>query len=246
MIHGMFRLMAAVLATLAGGGEQEKPAGAAPSAFVEPQDPDRPALPAMDLRSLKESNIFSPKKVVRTKTGTGPRPPEPPREKPKPKPPVVTGIIYDPSTKSYQVVIEDRNTDKLRLLSEPKFLRAGDQVLVYTIESVETEKVVVSVGGATKELKVGEAMPDGGFKAPEGVDTSSEEDPEAAPAEAKADPSADPKGESSKESRTGRKNDSKSTDASKSSSGSSSTMDEETRKKILEERMKRLGKKRPE
>jgi len=235
-MHSMLKLMTAAFAALA-GGEQEKPATPAPSAFIEPQDPDRPSMSSSDLKLLLETNIYSPKRVTR-KVGPGPGPrPEPVREKPKPKPPMITGIIFDPEAKCYQVVVEDRNSEKLRLLSEPKFLKAGDQVLVYTIDAVAAEKVTVSVGGASKELKVGDPMPDAGFKAPENSDTASDEDPEAA---ATSETKTEPKGETKPETKTDSKSD------RKSDTKSSSSMDEETRKKILEERMKRLGKKRPE
>lgn len=238
-------MIRAVVAALAALGAQEKSASPAPSAFVEPQDPDRPSLSSAELKSLLGTNIFSPRKVTR-KPVAGVRGPEPVKEKPKPKPPVVTGIILDPATQTYQVVVEDRNSERLKLLSEPKFLKAGDQVLVYTIDSIESEKVVVSWAGAHKELRVGESLPaDASIKAPEGADLSGDEEIDA-PAEAKADPApstpaTEPKSGSSK---ADRRSDTKR--ATEDSKNPSSTMDEETRKKILEERMKRLGKKRPE
>lgn len=222
------------------GGEQGKPAPEAPSAFVEPQDTDRPGLPASDLKSLRETNIFSPKRVVRKGQDAKGRSPGGSSDLPRtPKPPLVTGITFDPVAKQYQVILEDRNTEKLRLLTEPKFLKAGDQVLVYTIDSVEAEKVIVSAGGTKKELRVGEALPDVGLKAPETADASSEEEGDPGPGEAKSELRGDGKPEPKAEG----KPDSKRSDAS---GNSSSSMDEETRKKVLEERMKRLGKKRSE
>jgi hypothetical protein len=219
------------------GSDPEKPAPGAPSAFVEPQDPDRPSLPASDLKSLRESNIYSPRRPVR-------KPVSDSRSRPQgssgdvqraPKPPLVTGIVFDPVAKLYQVVVEDRNPERFRLLTEPKFLKAGDQILSYTIDAVEAEKVAVSAGGIRKEFKVGEALPDVGLKSPESAETPSDEDAEAAGSEGKSEPKADAKSDSKAEA----KPDSKRSDAS-----GNSTMDEETRKKILEERMKRLGKKR--
>ena len=213
MMHAMIGLALAAL-----GFEQEKGTPPAPSAFVEPQDPDRLPLPAADLKALRESNIYSPYKTRRPVIEKGPKPTPP--EKPRPKPPVVTGIILDTVTRAYQVVIEDRNDAKLKLLTEPKFLKAGDQVLVYTIESVEAEKVVVRFGDTTKDLKVGEPLPDAGIKVPEGADLSSNESAEPAASETKAET---------------KKSDSSTTP---------STLDDAARKKILEERKMKLGKKR--
>ena len=214
--------------------DQEKPG--APSAFVEPQDPDRPALPASDLKALRETNVFSPKRVVRKPVESKGRSSGSSSDVQRsPKPPLVTGIVFDPVAKQYQVVIEDRNPEKFRLMSEPKFLKAGDQILSYTIDAVESEKVSISAGGTRKDFRVGEALPDVGLKSPESAETPSDEDSEAAPSESKSEPKADAKSDSKAES----KPDSKRSDAS-----GNSTMDEETRKKILEERMKRLGKKR--
>ncbi len=221
----MNAMIALALAAFGGSsdGEQEKTPAPAPSAFVEPQDTDRPSL-TTDLKLLRESNIYSPKRVIRK---TPPPPPrvETPKEKPRPKPPVLTGIILDTETRSYQAVVEDRNDAKLKLMSEPKFLKAGDTVLVYTIESVEPEKVVVRFGETRKELKVGESLPDAGIKAPEGTpDLSADEGAEAAPSDAKTDAK---------------------TEAKKSDSSTTPpTLDDAARKKILEDRKSKLGKKR--
>jgi len=215
-MHAMIGLALAAFAP------QEKPPAPAPSAFVEPQDLDRPALSAADLKSLRENNIFSPYKpgrklppIVHTK------PPERPTEKPRPKPPVLTGIILDTASKSYQAVVEDRNVEKLRLLPEPRFMKAGDTVLVYTIDSVETEKVVVRWGESKKDLKVGDAFPDAGIKAPEAADLPSQESTDGTPPETKTE-----------------------TKKSDSSTTVQPSLDEASRKKILEELMKKQGKKR--
>ncbi|HLF95122.1 MAG TPA: hypothetical protein VJB14_16760 [Planctomycetota bacterium] len=191
-----------------------------PSAYVEPQDPDRPALPLADLKSLRENNIYSPHKIVRkdpprsTYKPSEPKPPPPP---PKPVPPVVTGIILDPVTKEYQVVVEDKNSERLKLLKAPLFLKAGDEVLVYRIESVTTRIATVKWGETTKELKVGDSFPDAGLKAPEGAETTAPStDKPASTIETK--PAETPSGEASP--------------------------DEEKRRKIREELQKRLNKKR--
>ncbi len=187
------------------------------SAYVEPQDPDRPALPLADLKSLRENNIYAPyKKTPRKETRTSPTAsePKPPPPPPKPVPPVVTGIILDPATKEYQVVVEDKNSEKLKLLKAPLFLKAGDEVLVYRIESVTTRFATVKFGETTKELKVGDSFPDAGLKAPEGAETTTEKP--VSTIETK--PAETPSGEASP--------------------------DEEKRRKIREELQKKLGKKR--
>jgi len=191
-----------------------------PSAYVEPQDPDRPALPLADLKSLRENNIYAPyKKTPRKESRTSytPSEPKPPPPPPKPVPPVVTGIILDPATKEYQVVVEDRNSERLKLLKAPLFLKAGDEVLVYRIESVTTRFATVKFGETTQSLKVGDSFPDAGFKAPEGAETPAPStDKPVSTIETK--PAETPSGEASP--------------------------DEEKRRKIREELQKKLGKKR--
>lgn len=222
----MMAMTAAILcAAQATGPAPEK--GPAPSAFVEPQDPDRIPIPLAELKSLRENNVFSPHKTVkkeppvRTSRTHDPKPPPPP---PKPKPPLVTGILLDPQTKAYQVVVEDRNETRLRLLKEPVFLKAGDEVLVYRIESVTTDRVVVRFGESTKEIKVGEALPEAGLKAPEGAETPVAPEGEEPAGDAKSDV--------------------KSESNPSESSTSPSLLQEEKQKKIREEMMKRLKKNR--
>ena len=57
------------------------------------------------------------------------------------------------------MVVEDRNSDSLRQFKEPKFLKAGDEVVGYRVASVTAEKAVFVRGEISKELKVGESMP---------------------------------------------------------------------------------------
>jgi len=186
------------------------------SGYVEPQDPDRPALPLSDLKSLRENNVFAPHKVVRKEARPPFRPSEPkaPEAPPKPKPPIVTGIILDPESKAWQVVVEDRNTASLKLLKAPLFLKAGDSVLVYTIESVTTQSATIKFGETTKELKVGDSFPDAGLKAPEGAEAA----PSTSTSETKPTEAAPSPGTVSPE--------------------------DEKRRKIREELQKKLGKKR--
>jgi hypothetical protein len=197
----------------------------APSAYVEPQDPDRPPLQAADLKSLRERNIFSPGRVHRPPT---PPPQQRVPDKLTPKPPVLTGIILDVGSGAYQAVVEDRNDPKRKLLPEPRFLKAGDQVLVYTIESIESEKVVVRVGESRKELKVGESLPEAGLKAPVVSDLPPDESPSPPPSEAKPEAKSDAPADSKKS----------------DPPAVQPPLDDAGRKKILEERMKRLGKQR--
>lgn len=188
------------------------------SAYVEPQDPDRPALPLSDLKSLRENNVFAPHKVVRPapKSTYKPSEPKPPPPPPKPVPPVVTGIILDPETRVYQVIVEDKNSASLKLLKAPLFLKAGDEVLVYRIESVTGSIATVKLGETTKELKVGDSFPDAGLKAPEGAEAPSS-----------TTPSAEKNG-----------------GAAETKPAGEASPDEERRRKIREELQKKLGKKR--
>lgn len=219
----MMMAMTAAAAAILSAAQGAVPApqkGPAPSAFVEPQDPDRIPIPLADLKSLRENNFFSPPKPVKKESTKKPyvsSEPKAPSAPPKPKPPIVTGILLDPETRAYQVVVEDRNEARLKLLKGPMFLKAGDEVLVYRIESVAPNRVVVKWGETTKELKVGESLPDAGLKAPEGAETSATPEKTDAPAETKP---------------------------AEASSTNTPAIDEEARKKILKELMDKRGKKR--
>jgi hypothetical protein len=143
------------------GKSSKSPTPAAPAS--EPaQDGERPALSAAELKLLKDTNIFAPR--------TSKRPPRSSRDgrsrgsdatatPAKPKPPVVTGIFFDAKVQTFLVVVEDRNSDSLRQFKEPKFLKAGDEVVGYRVASVTAEKAVFVRGEISKELKVGESMP---------------------------------------------------------------------------------------
>ena len=144
---------------------------------LEPQDPDRPQISADYVRALREHNIFSPDKTKRrfeTKKGEeifGP--PEPrttnePLPKAKPKPPVVTGLLMDGPSETYQALVEDKNTESMRLMKEPKLLKAGDELLGFKVDSVSKTCLVISHADKTHEIKVGGAFPEEGLKIPEG------------------------------------------------------------------------------
>jgi hypothetical protein len=128
-----------------------------------------------DLKRLKEHNIYSPrspKREVRIdrdrRGGTSSSGPSsaPPVEL-KPKPPVLTGLVFDEKAGGHVALVEDRNPvparegDRdLRLFKEPRFLKAGDTLLVYTIETVTADSISLTQGEAKKELRVGESFPD--------------------------------------------------------------------------------------
>ncbi len=131
--------------------------------LVQAVDAGRPDLTEARIQGLRAKNIFSPfrTKPFPTKTSVGPgKGPEAPRiEAPaRPKPPVLTGIVYDEASKAFQAIVEDRNGEKLRQLTGPKVLKAGDEVLGVKIEAVEKDKVVILRGETRKELAAGEAL----------------------------------------------------------------------------------------
>jgi hypothetical protein len=144
---------------------------AASARLEEPQDPDRPALSAVDLAALRGHNIFSP-----------PRPPrrtEPSRREerrseassapaapPRPRAPVVTGIYLDLSSGVHVAVLEDRNEDRLRQFREPRPARPGDAIGDFRVEAVEPDRLVLKRGEQTVTLRVGDALPDGAAPAP--------------------------------------------------------------------------------
>jgi len=162
-------------------GKSSKPSTPAAPAPAPVQDGERPSLSAGELKLLKDTNIFAPK-GTKKRTTPGPRPPNTPKDPPapaRPKPPVVTGIFFDAKAEAFLVVVEDRNIESLKHFKEPKFLKAGDEVLGFKVASITSEKAVFVKGDVSRELKVGEPMPGADGKpvsAAPAVD-----DPEAAP-----------------------------------------------------------------
>jgi hypothetical protein len=185
-----------MVATLIGSLLLALQASAAPRA-LEPQDPDRPALPLGDLKSLRETNIFSPPRPKRE----APRPPvdpgkaakpSAPVEPARPKPPVLTGIVFDQKARLHVALIEDKNPAPRdsrdpdhRLFKEPMFVKAGEEIAGVRVESVDAAKVVIQIGETTRELKVGESFPDSVVKVPEGAGPAA---PGEAPVESPAKP----------------------------------------------------------
>lgn len=144
-------------------------------------DPDRPAIPSSEIKALRDLNIFAPyglkKRVSSTPPGGKPRTEAP--AAPKPKAPVVTGIFFDAKTKSYLVVVEDRNEGSLKQFKDPKFLKTGDEVVGLRVGAVSAEKATFLKGEIAKELSVGDSLLAGELKA----SAPPSDDPEAEPSD---------------------------------------------------------------
>ena len=140
-----------------------------------PPAPSRPQIAAADLKALRETNIFSPYRArgeipkPATSTATSRTTRSTSTYSRGPKPPLVTGIVLDPEGGDHRVVVEDRNSSSFRKFDKPKFLKAGDELMGYTIESVARDRVVLRRDEETKELAVGDSFPaDGGAASGEG------------------------------------------------------------------------------
>lgn len=127
------------------------------------QDPDRPAYSVNDLKLLRETNLFSPK---RTSSGSFSRREERPSERrtdsapARPKPLLVTGFVLDPASKTPRAILEDRNGEAFRTLKEPLFAKAGDQAAGWTVEEILADQLTIVQGEAKKTLRVGESFPE--------------------------------------------------------------------------------------
>jgi hypothetical protein len=162
-------------------GKSSKSSTPAAPAPAPVQDGERPSLSVGELKLLKDTNIFAPKGTKKRSTA-GPRTSSAPKDPPAPakaKPPIVTGIFFDAKIQTFLVVVEDRNSDSLKHFKEPKFLKAGDEVLGFKVASITAEKAVFVKGDVSKELKVGEPMPGVDGKAVPAAPVV--DDPEAAP-----------------------------------------------------------------
>lgn len=138
------------------------------------QDPDRPAIAAADLKALRDTNIFAPRGIRRTPpstaTSTRATPPAPYRQ----KPPVLTAIFLDLASQAHQVIVEDRNDSAHRHFKEPKFMKAGDEWAGVKVESITQDVAVFSKAGASKEVRIGEALPEIESKSLSSADGSEE------------------------------------------------------------------------
>ncbi len=181
-----------LLGLLAADGDepQAKPVPTAAPA----QDPDRPAIAAADLKALRETNIFAPKGIRRTPppstfSGTRTSPPAPYRH----RPPILTAIFLDLASQSHQVIVEDRNDSTHRYFKEPKFMKAGDEWAGVKVESITQDVAVFSKAGASKEVRIGEPLPEIEAKPLSSTDVTDEgfsDDGETpAPAESSTSPS---------------------------------------------------------
>ncbi|HLY09051.1 MAG TPA: hypothetical protein VKW04_07110 [Planctomycetota bacterium] len=135
---------------------QSKPA----SPTAPAQDPDRPAIPAAELKALRESNIFAPRSAKgrppRQTPGSKSSAPEIPT---KPKAPVVTGIFMDEKSQTHRVIVEDKNDPIRKFFKEPKFLKEGDEWGGYKVVSLSLDRAVFDKAGSLKEVNIGEALP---------------------------------------------------------------------------------------
>jgi len=176
MIEMIFGIWVLLQAAVPGTPGKPLDAAQAKPASVEPQDLDRAPISAVDLKALRDNNVFSPHTKRRTPpTSYGSKPSRPPSAPAKPKPPAVTGIFFDVKTQDYLVIVEDRNEASLKFFKEPKFLKAGDEVLGIKVQSVTAEKAVFMKGDVSKEARVGEPLPETDAKpvsaAPSGDDS---------------------------------------------------------------------------
>jgi hypothetical protein len=141
-------------------GDETQAKPASPGAPV--QDPDRPAIPAADLKALRENNIFAPRSAKN-------RPPRPPggssrtakEDAPiKLRAPVVTCIFFDTALQVHQAIVEDKNPAGHKFFKDPMFMKAGDEWRGFKLESLTQDKATFNKGGVPKEVGIGEPLAD--------------------------------------------------------------------------------------
>ncbi|HZE95775.1 MAG TPA: hypothetical protein VE981_01995 [Planctomycetota bacterium] len=232
----MTTLTLILLLSLTGIGEDEKQVKPPPAA-APAQDPDRPTISTTELKALRDNNIFAPKSTKRGPkiTGGGTSTPKPAIPA-KPKPPVITAIFLDAASQAFQAIVEDKNPAALKLFKDPKFMKAGDEWSGITLESLTQDKAVFNKGGTSREVRIGESLPES-EAAPLSASTTDDEfmdeleaavAAEGSPAGTAPSPSAPP---STKKGRTRVE--------------SNSTTPPENQGKTLEEMKRRLKKNRP-
>ncbi len=172
-----------LIVILALGTAGDEPQARPASAVAAEQDADRPAINPTELRLLRDSNIFSPRSTKRPlkSTRTYEKKTHTESAPARPKPPVVTGIFFDLQLQAQVVVVEDRNEGSLKQFKEPKFLKAGDELNGYKVESISPEKAVFQKGETSKELRVGDPMPDDGKAVAAAAPSEDPEDAESSP-----------------------------------------------------------------
>jgi len=169
-----------LILALSFGAPGDEPTLAAAPAVAQAADPDRPPVAALEIKALRDSNIFAPYGPKRKSTSFSKSTKSEPAVAPKPKAPVVTGIFFDAKMKCYLVVVEDRNEGSLKQFKDPKFLKSGEDVIGLKVGSVTAEKATFLKGEIAKELSVGDSLPTGDLKAV----APPSDDPEASPSEA--------------------------------------------------------------
>lgn len=237
-------MMAFLIGALAADEPQAKQAPPAAPA----QDPDRPAISAVELKALRDNNIFAPKSAMkrgpRVDSRTGPKTPVAPV---RPKAPQVTAIFLDSADQAYHVIVEDRNDSSRRFFKDPKFMKAGDEWSGIKLESVTQDKAVFSRDGASKEVRIGEGIAEIDAKPLSAAPAEGEgfEDGDApAPAEAVTLPA--PSGSTPSSPGASKKSMYRSrSEAKPDSGGESKSLTPENQSRTLEEMKKRLKKNRP-
>jgi len=230
----MIDLTLFVLTSCLGIPADESRTNPAPSAAVA-QDADRPAIPAAELKALRENNIFAPRSAkLRPPKAPGGSPRGAPAVPAKPRAPVVTGTFFDEKLQAHRVIVEDKNDASHKFFKDPMFLKVGDEWGGLKVEAVTKDKAIFNKGGASKEINIGESLPDvenGPLSATSPDDESGETDRTSIP----ADP-ASPNSPSS-----AKKNSSRSRSESSADSKSPSS---ETQSQTLENMKRRLKKNR--
>jgi len=153
----MFLTLMLLMSALAGAGDesQVKP----PTAPVPAQDQDRPTLSVTELKALRENNIFAPrgaKRPPRTDRSVRTTAPTPYRQ----KAPMVTGIFFDVASQAHQAIVEDKNDSTHKFFKEPKFMKVGDEWAGIKLESITQDKAVFNKEGTTKDVHIGESLPE--------------------------------------------------------------------------------------
>jgi len=134
----------------------------APAEAVE-QDPDRPTYSLSDLKLLRETNLFSPKRSSSSSAGRRDERRDERRIESapaRPKPLLVTGFVLDPASQTPRAILEDRNGEATRALKEPLFAKPGDQAGGWTVEAVLADQLTIVQGETKKTLRVGESFPE--------------------------------------------------------------------------------------
>src|SRR5262249_34191234 len=141
----------------------------------------------------------------------------------------------DPKTQEYHVIVEDKNDSTRKLFKDPKFMKPGDEWSGIKVESVTQDKAVFQRGGASKDVRIGEPLPDS--EAPlSAADEDDLDEPDPNAAAPSPTPAVEaPSSTSSKKSMKYRSSETK----------PSTSTPPETQTKTLDEMRKRLKKNRP-